>query len=259
MEQAIASWIQTLHNPDANVRTDAAEALAALGPEAAAAVPALVAALRDEDPNVRLAAASALGAIGMQGEVAIPALIEALRDKTCELEVSRSLSEFGLAAVPGIVQALSQAEYPEAEAILWVLSWIGPAALAEAMRNVGARRLIGLVYWLCGIGRGDLRAFLEDPEVRKNRNVVWNVLFALEELVRQGMLAGREEGAAVQALIAALRHDDPAVRRRAAEAVVEMGPESAAVPALTEALTDPAKDVRDAAAQALHEIGPGLL
>ena len=60
---------------------------------------------------------------------------------------------------------------------------------------------------------------------------------------------------AIPALIAALRHADPQVRRIAARALGRLGPEAgAARPALVEAVSDPDPAVRDTAAEALKRV-----
>lgn len=76
---AIPSLIESLADPQAPTRIEAAQALARIGPPAADAVPALTTALADGDPDVRLAAARALGQIGPAAAPAIPALLETLR------------------------------------------------------------------------------------------------------------------------------------------------------------------------------------
>src|SRR5262249_7774728 len=65
----------------ANARIQAALLLARLGPEAKAAVPALVRALKDRDPFVRDAAAGALGRIGPAAKEAAPELITLLEQQ----------------------------------------------------------------------------------------------------------------------------------------------------------------------------------
>jgi HEAT repeat protein len=65
----------------ANARVQAALLLAKLGPEAKAAVPALVRALKDRDPFVRDAAASALGRIGPAAKEAAPEFITLLEQQ----------------------------------------------------------------------------------------------------------------------------------------------------------------------------------
>jgi HEAT repeat protein len=81
MERTIADWLEDLKDRRLIVaRCSAARALAAMGPKAKEAVPALVQALSDPEPLVRDAAAAALGSIGAAATEAVPALIEALED-----------------------------------------------------------------------------------------------------------------------------------------------------------------------------------
>jgi HEAT repeat protein len=60
----LSAWQGFLQNPDVGSRRVAAEKLGLLGPEAAPAVPALVAALADPDDDVRARAADALARVG---------------------------------------------------------------------------------------------------------------------------------------------------------------------------------------------------
>ncbi len=75
---AIADLVQRLKHPNPGVRGDAAMKLGAMGPKAAAAVPALAEAVLDRDLNVRYWAATALKAMGPAAKEAVPALIKAL-------------------------------------------------------------------------------------------------------------------------------------------------------------------------------------
>lgn len=75
-------WIEQLQTESTPIaRSEAAYALAGMGPAAREGVPALTAALKDESPNVRWAAAWALGEIGPPAASAIPALTAAQQDE----------------------------------------------------------------------------------------------------------------------------------------------------------------------------------
>jgi HEAT repeat protein len=79
-DAAVPALIDTLHDPDHEIRAQAARALARMGNKAGPAVPALVAALDDPNRDVRQGAARALGQIGPDAEEAVPALVTALKD-----------------------------------------------------------------------------------------------------------------------------------------------------------------------------------
>ena len=91
-----------LADRDAATRRRAAQELAARGPLAAAAVPALVSALTDRSPDVRLRAAEALGRVGPAGASASTALAAALRDTDALVpaEAAKALGLLGEAAAP---------------------------------------------------------------------------------------------------------------------------------------------------------------
>jgi HEAT repeat protein len=79
-DAAVPALIETLGDPDQEVRAQAAQALARMGNKAAPAVDALVRALDDPSEEVRRGAARALGQIGSEAEEAVPALIKAIKD-----------------------------------------------------------------------------------------------------------------------------------------------------------------------------------
>lgn len=79
-DAAVPSLVETLQDPDREVRAQAARALARMGPRAEPAIPALIAALNDSDKEVRMGAARALGQIGPAAAEAVPDLIQALKD-----------------------------------------------------------------------------------------------------------------------------------------------------------------------------------
>jgi HEAT repeat protein len=75
---ALEALTTALRDPDANVRLMSGNAIAAIGPGAEPAVPALVAAcsVRDEQVHVLRSCATALGAIGPAAAPALPVLRE---------------------------------------------------------------------------------------------------------------------------------------------------------------------------------------
>ncbi len=76
---SVPALIAVLHDPDPELRRDAAQALARIGSDASEAVPDLIAALDDQDASVRKFATRALGEIGPAAGRAVPALINELR------------------------------------------------------------------------------------------------------------------------------------------------------------------------------------
>jgi HEAT repeat protein len=76
----ISAQVQQLSSPDASARADACAALGSAGPNAAPAVPDLIATLKDSDALVRRLAAYALGEIGPAASQAVPALQATLND-----------------------------------------------------------------------------------------------------------------------------------------------------------------------------------
>ena len=104
--------LKALQDPDREVRYNAAfglSALAFMGGDAKAAVPALVDALKDSYGTARAAAALALGHIHSQSDLVIPALVESLRDQQVFVrsQAAAALGEFGTnakSAFPSLVE-----------------------------------------------------------------------------------------------------------------------------------------------------------
>src|SRR5262245_26313044 len=95
----IRSALSDLQSREANVRWQAADRLASMGPRAKVAVPDLVAALNDPEPNglVTISVLKALVAVGAEPSVAIPALVETVKNGKGQAPVwaIRSLFDFG--------------------------------------------------------------------------------------------------------------------------------------------------------------------
>jgi len=79
-QTSVSAVSLTLSSENALVRTESADILADIGPEASSAVPRLIGLLKDPDAHVRASSAHALGKMREAGTPAIPALREALRD-----------------------------------------------------------------------------------------------------------------------------------------------------------------------------------
>ena len=122
----IDQLVDALHDDMAQVRSAAADALAAAGSPAATA---LCVALRDDDPDVRWRAAGALGAIG--DPATAPALVEALADG--EAAVRRSaisaLGRCGADGVAALTAVLAGADADPADAATHALAAIGAPAV----------------------------------------------------------------------------------------------------------------------------------
>ena len=78
---SVGALVTALSHEEPHVRIYAAEALASIGPKAAAATRDLARAVGDPIPGVRWAACEALASIGPAAQSAVPQLIEALKDE----------------------------------------------------------------------------------------------------------------------------------------------------------------------------------
>jgi HEAT repeat protein len=221
---AVPALITTLTHADQTVRVIAADGLGKIGSEAGPeAVSALTTTLRDPDRTVRTSAADALGEIGPNaGGEAISALITALADgdaASVRASAAHALGQIGppaVEAVPALIAALGDANWP--------VSWSAVTALAQ----IGPGAAPALVTALGDAGR-NIRAS------------------AANALARIKPDAGT---AAVPALIIALGDTDATVRANAADALAKLGPEAEA--ALRVALECGSTRVRRAAGRALR-------
>jgi len=78
MTPEMQALVDQLAHGDEATRRAAAQQLAAMGPQAAAALPALIQALGDQSADVRTVVAEAIKGLGPQAIGAVPALIQAL-------------------------------------------------------------------------------------------------------------------------------------------------------------------------------------
>jgi len=239
--------------------------LAAIGPEAAEAVPALADKVRSEDrPDVRREAILALGAIGKASAPAVPSLIKALDDK--ETAVSMSAA-FAIGQIgPGASQSVerlsamlkSKDEFMRIISA-WALAKIQPGDEQALDRSVpllaaGLRSNTPQVRAAAFRALGDLRpgptrilAALEEGLKGADQDTI-------HEAVRLLATVGAP---AVPKLIEALGHAKH--RSFVAQVLAAIGPPAKeAVPALVEvAKNDNHADVRSEALMAIANIGPG--
>ena len=249
--------LAALKDPDQNARREAVTGLATLG--LGSAVPSALEAIHDPDDWVREAAACAL--YGSDDPVVVRALIGALLGPACDDACHDALVAIGAGVVPAVVEAIHEADFRHddtlAVELLRVLQEIGYDALAVSARQAGRENVVGLVDWVCSQGADEVRSLFRCDAVRNDRVLGWNLLAGLEECVRSHRLEPAAEVAAVEALIAALRHSDGGVRARAAEALslFSFAKHSAALrAALRLVLNDPDAAVRKAGEGTLWDI-----
>jgi HEAT repeat protein len=129
----VAELAGFLNSRDMFIRQAAAKSLGRMGPEAKAAIPALIAAL-DKDAESCDTVAEALKEIG---SASVPPLIEVVKDKdaTNRVAAAKVLGLFGgeaKAAVPALAEFLAdEDEWPDARgAVAFTLGKVGPAAVS---------------------------------------------------------------------------------------------------------------------------------
>ena len=247
----IPTLITQLHDADADVRLEAAEALGQR--DDARAVDALIAALRDNDPTVRAQAALSLGELGAPR--AIGPLKAALRD------------EFILVSTQAVT-ALAKIKTPQAvdPLLLLVRDMASPlcAPAAEALGLTGDARAVP--FLLAAMNA-------HDPGVRQaaargavafvnGRQPVADALLAQLKDADEGvrcaaidLLTEHEVPGAATALIAIAKDPSATVRLNALRALVLMpAPEAADV--FLGALRDPDAEIRATAIQGIMRKAP---
>jgi HEAT repeat protein len=243
--------------PDAlDIKCAAARGLGLLGPQAAAAVPALGQAMHSTTARLRLDAARALGQIGDAG---LPELLNGLSDKDINVRY---------VAVHGLGEACSNTNLATL-ALLKITADSEPALSVVAggsLRKLGTNIVPLLVHDLeQGDAENRLRAAKVVSALRLPRQMVLPSLLTMAhdenprcrvEAVRA--LAGMPlpNPTMVDALIVALKDSEPDARISAASGLgqVRWQPKTA-VTALTAALSDASPRVREAAARSLGLLG----
>lgn len=269
-EEIVPHLVQALKDPDARVRSSAAQALGSIGVEATEAVPHLIEALEDPDLYVHSSAAKALGKIGEgrdETEAVVTLLIGALKDHSAHARESAAealgdIGEGATQAVPHLIQALKDPESSVFASAIAALGKIGRRAtqavvpqLIEALKNPDENIRHGAASALGYIGEGAKEAVPQLTEALRDSDA----------FVRSGAAEGlggigKAAEEAVPQLSQALKDPDINVRDSAATALGKIGGGATqAVPQLARTLIDPNKQVRASAAVAIGQIGEGAM
>ena len=220
------------------LRLSAARALAALGPEARAAIPDLSGVINDTDSRVGFAAMRALGKIG---PAALPVLTNVLGSPDPELRRHAALAL-------GVMGTNAASVAPLLVGRLNDESDLVALAASQTLRHfqrLGVTSLPSLNY---SVTTARQIAFKEETETRRG------ILPALYDFAWQ-----QRDPQVVPVLTARLSDPDAVLRQWAAHALGKMGSRgSNAVPLLTSLLADEEHTVRVAATNALNEINRAL-
>ena len=259
-EAAVPAFIRALDDEDVEVRTFAAFALAHFGPRAAA-VAALTRLVAAGPGKAREMAAWALGTIGPEAAAAVPALVEALweRDPVSRSRLIWTLGQIGpgAAAVPALVQALGDEDAAIRRAAAVALERVGPAAAAAVpaliigLKDTGqyVRGAVARALGSIGPGPAAVRSLVEalcGPQSEGQDSIA----YALGQ-------CGSSAATAVPALIETLKDDSWGLRVSSMEALGKIGPVAiAAASRIADLLKSRGGEERSFAAWALGSFGP---
>ena len=276
-EPAVAELIETLSDDGKLVAFEACQALAKIGPPA---IPALTKALAHNEVAVRSWAARGLEEIGPEARAAIPALIDSLRDHTISVDYAASaLASVGMASVGPLLEVLRDPqESTTARArAAHSLGLIGPRAsvavplLIEALEDRRERtpfRGENVYYPVCNGAIVALGAI--GPDAKAAVPVLAKLLSDGNAWVRSDAIEalagiGPDAASAVPRLITALGDkEDEETPVKAAKTLGEIGPAAReSLPVLIQLLCrldgDSNSARRDIVTSALVGIGPDAI
>jgi HEAT repeat protein len=235
-------------------------ALGEMGPQAQAAVPALIKALDDDRPEVRLQAAIALGEIGPDAKPAASSITKLINDSFPSVRAA-AIFALGRIGEPSTASALASAESSTDAFVKMLATW----ALAKFNSNDQQRRNKAVEALVAGLGDKNrdvshlAAKALEDlkPGSDLLRPLIDKLITTKPEVADRVMSAVSSLGAgAVPHAIAALK--DPQRRVRGLQVLARIGPESEpAVPALSELLKSGDPLTKTEVLYTLGAIGPG--
>ncbi len=233
----LAEWVIQTEHYIPELRREAVKAIAALGPGAVSAVPALVRATRDENVEVRFWAVEALRKIGPPAREAGFALTVVLADdvRPNQEAARRALEALGPGVLPVVLPALKSPD-----------PWVRANA-AEVIGAIGG----GRKDVVAGLGR-----LLEDDSLWVRASAAWAI-------GRLGPAAKSAAKPLTRALAEELRRDptlaEPGQRLRVENLVYGLGrlksASNDAVPLVVSVLYDGTDSLRAVAAEALAGIG----
>jgi uncharacterized repeat protein (TIGR01451 family) len=230
--EKINKLIEGLKSGNSSTQFKSAKFLSRYGPEAKAAVPALLNVLKHGKEYPRIAAAIALARIGPEAKAAVSDLRVALRDKSGKVRqaAAAALGSVGpeaKAAVPDLRKALKE---------------------DRVSVRVSAAGALGLLGEKMGTVMPILLAALKNERGAVQQNAALSL----------GKL-GPKAKSAVPALIVALKYKDASVRMYSVVALAKIGPETDKVlQAIKGALKDKDEKVRKCAAHYLEIVRPSI-
>jgi HEAT repeat protein len=287
-QDAVEPLSELLTDPDEQVRAYVPIALAAIGPRAGKAVPALIKALQNNaDDTLRYRAAYALGEIGGPAKEAVPALRTALKDKKALVRLHAAQALWAIDAdapdaVPVLAELLEDHELDAAllVAAIEMLTKIGPksatdARLAELVRTravpalavlvghddeyvqITAINALGAIGYEGREGVPRLIEMLGEADAKKR-------YLAIEALVKIGAAEREAKKGGVRAKVAFAQlvflstfDTNPQVAQAATLAMTKLTPAAEDVPDLLAVAGDPKQSAgfRHAAAHVLRHVG----
>lgn len=257
----LADLIKALGDQDKQVWTNSVGAIAAIGPEAQEAIPALVRDLGSRASRYReqtlLRTSYALTRIG---PAAIPPLIEGLRGNDSMLRAgsARALGGMGEAAkeaIPALIENIAHNEANVQREVVDALTAIGPGAKPKLIEVLGwndARQRSNAALALAGMGKAASDA--AQPMMARLK-------IETDPLVRASLLSAlpkvsTDQKPLVAALIEALKDPREDIRHAAINSLLTMrSAQKEIVTALTGLLRDGNAEISDRAAYVLGRLG----
>ncbi len=255
---AVPALADAVASGDRRLCLDAMFVLEGIGAAAGAAIPALINALHEDDMDISAQAAETLGALGYE---AVPALTASLEDEDWRVRQAacQALGIIGAdatEAVPALLQVIQADRDEVRHRAIWALGAIGDIAALDPLAEILTREGGSVGCWIAeALGSYGRRARTVAAALRDelHRDHRGLALAAASALCRIEEYAD----AAVWTLITYLQQGAPDDRIEAAIALGEFGSTArAALPALKAAERDEDEDLRAQATIAMAKIRP---